>query len=125
VIVSVAVITFDVLQDRIKRAYERQKNWRKVGELFGINPGTAHNIAHGYEPKSAHLRYHLDLPALVPTPPCPKCGEIHLPKRCPKSNGNKRPRRVAIRVDDPISAAASIKRHLPQDIIDELIGLLR
>ena len=66
----------------IQRRYKRLKNWRKVASFYGINVGMAWRIAHGYEPKEAHIRYILDLPALVPAPVCPKCGNVHVTKRC-------------------------------------------
>ncbi len=66
----------------IQRRYKRLKNWRKVASFYGINVGMAWRIAHGYEPKEAHIRYILDLPALMPAPACPKCGNVHVTKRC-------------------------------------------
>ncbi len=66
----------------IQRRYSREKNWRKVASFYGINVGMAWRIAHGYEPKEAHIRHILDLPALVPAPVCPKCGQVHVTKRC-------------------------------------------
>lgn len=82
----------EVLRRDVKNAYKRLKNWRAVGREFQITSGMAYRIAMDkYEPKDPHIRYLLGLPALVPAPVCPECGEIHLAKRCPK---RARPKRV-------------------------------
>jgi hypothetical protein len=75
------------LQKLIRSVYRENRDaggWRRVGELFGVTGGMAYRIAKGYEPKDPHIRYILRLPAMVPAPVCPKCGEIHLKMRCDK-----------------------------------------
>jgi hypothetical protein len=57
--------------------------WRKVAKKWREKPGTLGRIAvRDYEPKEAHLRTRLGLPAMVPTPACAKCGDVHVSKRC-------------------------------------------
>lgn len=93
------MITFDVLQARIKKAYQKEKNWRRVAQQFGINEGTAWDIAHGYEPKTPELRRKLGLPSLAPAPVCTRCGDVHVTKRC-----TAKPRHVTRWRDLPVEA---------------------
>lgn len=67
------------------RAHDQGLNWRQVGSIYRITGGMAYRIAKekGYEPKDAHIRYVLGLPALLPTPVCEHCGEVHVSRRCP------------------------------------------
>jgi hypothetical protein len=74
--------TFKVLQAKVKKTYKRRKTWSKVGQEFGINKGLAYRIAQGYEPKTAHVRVQLGLPALAPAPVCSRCGKVHVTRRC-------------------------------------------
>lgn len=77
------------LRAEIHRAYKRQQNWRRAAAEFGINPGTAWDICHGYEPKSPSLRRKLGLPALGFAPVCIKCGGIHVMTRCPNTRQSR------------------------------------
>jgi len=74
------------LRKRLKKAYKRLKNkggWRAVGREFGIPARTAWRISErDYVPKNAHLRTKLGLTTLAPAPVCPKCGKVHVTKRC-------------------------------------------
>lgn len=73
----------------LSSAYERVHNWRVVAAEFHITSGMAWRIAvEGYEPRDAHIRYILGLPALVLVPVCRKCGEAHIPQRC---TANRKP----------------------------------
>jgi len=73
----------------VKKAYKRLGNWRAVGDELGISGGMAYRIAvDGYEPKDAHIRLKLGLPALVPAPVCPVCGVVHVARRCPRASGD-------------------------------------
>lgn len=99
-----------------RKHYFRLKNWRLVGEEMGIGYAVAYRLATDatYEPKDPHIRFVLGLPALIPSPACPKCGVVHIAKTCPEArNGKpKPPRRVAIRCDNPASAAQTIIKNL-------------
>lgn len=70
----------------LRKAYKRLKNrggWRAVGREFGITGGMAFRIAmRRYEPRDPVIRTRLDLPAFVEVPVCPKCGIVHVRKRC-------------------------------------------
>lgn len=72
------------VRQRLAEAYRRLKNWRAVGREFGISEGMAWRLVNeaGYEPKDAHIRVRLGLPALMPAPVCGRCGEVHVAKRC-------------------------------------------
>lgn len=75
--------THQELQNAIRAAYKAQGAWRKVGRQFGITPAMAWRIVNqGYDPKTPEIRHRLGLPALIPTPPCGKCGAVHVSKRC-------------------------------------------
>jgi len=117
-------MTIEQLRERIQKEHKIKKSWRKVGALFGITGAMAFRIAkRGYEPKSSKIRYKLGLPALVEVVPCYKCGDVHTTKRC-TSNGNKPRNRRAINLNDPQSAAETIKRYADERYIEELKGLL-
>ena len=105
-----------------------------------------------YEPKNNKLRKRLGLPFIktvtacsdcneihlsgcpnadVPTrgktaivPVCDRCGKIHTTKRCTSSKHKKR-NRLSINLDNPGSAAKSIKRYMDGDLIKELVKLLK
>lgn len=75
------------LRSALNRQHRKLGNWRAVGAKYGISHAMAHRIATSdYEPKDPHIRAQLGLPALVPAPACPKCGEVHVSKRCTKSS---------------------------------------
>lgn len=111
-----------MLKKGIQTASKRGVSWRKIGLEYGITGGMAYRIAHGYEPREAHIRHTLHLPALVEVAPCPKCGEIHLRRTCP-TTAKKRARR-AINLADPVSAAATILNHADAAYIARLVELL-
>lgn len=74
----------DSIRQEIKKAYKKAKNWRRVGDQFGISEGMAWRIVNeGYEPKGPQIRIHLGLPAYELAPVCPHCGVVHVTKRCP------------------------------------------
>ena len=86
-----------------------------------------------YEPKDPMLRYKLGLPTMREIEVCEEHGVVHeydcitetvkpKPKR---ANHNPRPPRIAIRLDKPDSAAASIKGHMERDKVNELIDILK
>ena len=101
--------------------------WRKIALLDDYSPipaGTLCAIAKGY-PVPKRWRQRLGLPLLIPAPACLKCSQVHVTKKCMANNGNgHRPRRVAIRIDNPESAARTIEKHFGKAFISELIELL-
>jgi hypothetical protein len=75
--------TFAILCIQIEESYQKHRNWRSVGDEFGISKAVAHAIgAYQREPKDPHIRVHLGLPALVEIPACDKCGEGHTVDWC-------------------------------------------
>ncbi len=83
------------LKNRLVKAYQRQKKkgwggWREVGNEFGLPARTAWRIAErDYVIKDGPTRARLGLTSLVPVPACPKCGVVHVRKRCPNGGGSK------------------------------------
>jgi hypothetical protein len=72
------------LQHELMLSHAMLSNWRKVGEKFGVRHPIAYRIAmQGYEPKDEHIRAILNLPVLIPTPACRRCGVVHIARRCP------------------------------------------
>jgi hypothetical protein len=63
-------------------------------EYKGIPWGTLANVAAGREPKDAHTRMILGLPAMELAPVCLKCGQVHVTKRCMKKNGEPKPKPI-------------------------------
>lgn len=120
-------LTFEQLSRRIQKAYEKHRNWRKAAAEFDINPGLAHMIVvRGHEPKVPELRRKLGLSALALAPTCPRCGHVHVARRC--SEGAARSegrRRFAIYADDADSAARSIAKHMDPATIERLVEALR
>lgn len=84
------------IRRELQKAYKKAKNcggWRAVGREFGITGGMAFRIAmRGYEPRDPVIRTRLELPAYIEVPACPKCGMVHLKKRC--SQGSRFHRRL-------------------------------
>ncbi len=105
--------------------HKKFSSWRKVAEPYEVHPSMARMIANGYDPGN-RIREKLRLPNKQAVEVCPSCGIAHTTKRCTSTNGSKpRPPRIAIRTDNPDSAAASIKGHMDQEKVSELIELLQ
>lgn len=96
-----------------------------AAEYEEISYGDIQRCLKGEFPKSPHKRAKLKLVTFAPAPICIKCGQVHVTKRCVNGNGKKGPRRVAVRVDDPESAARTIKRHFGEDELRKLIDELK
>jgi len=104
--------TIETLRNRIKLAYATRHNWRAVAAQYGVSSGMAYRIAvNDYEPREAHIRHKLGLPALAPAPVCAKCGEVHVTKRCTSSGDKPRRPRIAINLANVVSAAETIRKH--------------
>lgn len=82
------------LRKRLWKAYRANSNkggWRAVAAQYNVSAAMIYRIANSsYEPKAAWARYHLGLPALAPAPVCPKCGQVHVTKRCTRRKPPKR-----------------------------------
>ena len=80
----------------------------------------------GEFPKRPHKRSVMGLSALVPVEVCPDCGKAPLARHhcCNGKPHKPRPPRLAIRLDDPHSAARSIRRHMTTDQIAALVRAL-
>ena len=101
-------------------------SWQKVTNMIapGVSKIVIWKIANfSYEPKDPILRYKLGLSILKEVPVCEKCGKIL--SKYHKCKSDPRPPRIAIRLDDPESAARSIQKHMAPDVIGELIELLK
>jgi len=71
-------ITLPDLQDAITEAYIDLRNWRAVGQKWGVSGALCLRIMRdGYEPKEPEIRRKLNLPVVIPTPACPDCGAVH------------------------------------------------
>jgi len=67
----------------LNKDHQTLKTWRAVAEKWGINPGMAFMIARrGYEPKTSAIRTKLGMSAMTLAPVCPKCGKLHISKKC-------------------------------------------
>jgi hypothetical protein len=69
----------------LKKAYQRLGSWSRVASEFQINKGMAYRIVvQEYEPKDVKIRSRLGLSELVygRAPVCPKCGVVHVSRRC-------------------------------------------
>lgn len=79
----------ECIRDDIAQAYKRIKNWRGVGEEFGISTAMAWQIVvNNHEPKRKDIRDRLGLQIMKPAPVC-ACGEVHTTKRCPHLRQHK------------------------------------
>lgn len=58
---------------------------RALAKEFGapITHADIYRCLDGKFPRSPAKRFALKLPALAPAPVCPKCGIVHVTKRCP------------------------------------------
>ena len=78
-------------------------SWRHIGKKHNVSPAMAFRIAtQGYNPKSPVIRRKLGLPSMIPAPACPRCGIVHVKKRC---DAGQFPRRV---FDDPVMGGTII-----------------
>jgi len=72
-----------IVRYEMRQMYKIVKNWRRVGKIFGVTGAMAWRICNDdYEPATAAIRTTLMLPAMVETPACPICGEIHVKRGC-------------------------------------------
>ena len=94
-------------------------------EFSPIPAGTLCSIYHG-APVPLRWRKKLGMSEKKKISGCLHCGVVHTTKRCTSTNrSNPRPPRIAIRLDKPKSAADTILNNMDQEVIEELIELLR
>jgi len=88
-----------------------------------VTYGDVQRAMHGVFPKRPQKRLAMGLTPMRPAPACPNCGDVHTKKTCPAQH-KPCPPRLAIRLDDPHSAARSIRRHMTTDQIAALVRAL-
>ncbi|KKK73260.1 hypothetical protein LCGC14_2895620 [marine sediment metagenome] len=101
-------------------------SWPRIAANNGFSPipaGTLCSIYHGM-PVPLKWRKRLGMSEKKKVSGCLTCGKVHTTKRCTNGNHKPRPPRIAIRLGNPESAAASIKGHMDQAAIRELRELL-
>jgi len=73
---------------------DRLGSWGAVANKLELPKGTLNAIANGeFDPtgeRNPRLITALGWPTLKPAPVCPKCGEVHVTKRCTKKRVNHR-----------------------------------
>jgi hypothetical protein len=109
-------------------------SWNKIQESIApdVSKIVFWKIANkSYEPKSPLLRYKLGLPRMKEVEVCEEHGVVHeydcgsqVVKPKPKRAHRPRPPRIAIRLDNPRSAAASVLNNMDEDKVKELVRLL-
>jgi len=73
-----SVRTMDMVQDDLNRLHGIVGNWRAVGDILRLPPGTLCSIAKGREPRGKRVRMILGLPTLSAAPVCPNCEVVHV-----------------------------------------------
>ena len=87
----------DTWKKRIRSLKRQLGSFRAVARALGLSHGTVIRIAHGYEPKAAHIRRALGLPIYETILLCARCGRRHDEiKTCP----DKRQQRQRARLRD-------------------------
>src|SRR3990167_9978334 len=108
------------------RAEKPLSTYTILEEEYGVNRYYLWHIINtdNYDPPD-RIKEKLGIQIFKPAPICLKCGNVHVTKKCMANNGNgHRPRRVAIRIDNPESAARTIEKHFGKAFVSELIELL-
>ena len=114
--------SLDAYKNAFLAEHDNVSSWRRVARPYDLHPNMARLIANGYDPGNK-IREKLRLPDKEAVEMCPECGKVlTLYHRC--GSNNHRVPRIAIRLDNPGSAAASIKGYMDQAVIRELRELL-
>ena len=113
--------SIDAYKNSFLERHGKVASWRKVAEPYSIHPNMARMIANGYDPGN-RIRERLQLSEKQPVEICEECGKIL--SKYHKCKSGPRPPRIAIRLDDPESAARSIQKHMEPENISELVRLL-
>lgn len=71
---------------KLKAEYRRLGRWQSVADIYQVNPAVVWRLVNeeNYEPKGYDERRRLGLDVFAPAPVCPKCGVVHVTKRCTK-----------------------------------------
>ena len=88
--------TLDTVRSEITRQRDSDLKWREVGNTFpGVPLGTLCRIYKDstYIPHKPEIIKSLGLPITAPAPVCPKCGGVHVTKRCTANKPAPRKRR--------------------------------
>lgn len=131
---TMGVTNPDTVRERLTGLHDTQHlSWRLIAalpEFVGVPAGTLCTWSKtGYLPRKHHARFGWTVTVDVPV--CPIHGTVHCydcsreivkPKHKPRTT--PRPPRIAIRLDDPTSAAASILAHMTPWTVTQLIELL-
>ena len=85
----------DTWKKRIRSLKRQLGSFRAVARALGLSHGTVIRIAHGYEPKAAHIRRALGLPIYETILLCARCGRRHDEiKTCPDKRQQKQRARL-------------------------------
>ncbi len=83
------------LAGKVKSLKTHSRTWRQIGDMIGISPSLAWNIAHG-KCDNVKARHFFNMPLKqVEVMPCIVCGNVHLKKTC-TSNTYRKQYRVAL-----------------------------
>jgi hypothetical protein len=80
------VYTWEKLKSDVLYLYGEKRSLRAVARLYGspINHADIQRVLEGKETKNVKKRLAFGLPAYALAPVCPKCGDLHYPRRCMK-----------------------------------------
>ena len=102
----------------------KNRSLRDLASEFEVSHGVIQRLLKGQFPKRKAIREKMNLSPLELVEICSGCGKVLTPyHRC--HTNNKLRNRIAIRLDNPESAARSIEKHMEPGKIEQLIGLLR
>lgn len=91
--------TEQVVLGDLKRKKSQGKSLREIAlDYPGATYGDIQRALQGDFPKTSKKRAAFNLPSLAPAPVCPRCGLVHVSKRC---TANRAPRRPTWRAEAP------------------------
>ena len=77
--------TFAQLKNDVQSAHDpksREKSFHGLAKKYGVSHAVIQRIMLGQEPRRPDIRAALGLPALRLAPVCPRCGQVHVTRRC-------------------------------------------
>ena len=77
--------TEDGLQSYLWKQKLQGKSLRAIAEEFGVNHAVIQRGLNGEFPRDIGTRLRLGIPVLRSVPVCHQCGEVHVRKRCSRS----------------------------------------
>jgi hypothetical protein len=82
------------------RDFHKSKSYTFLADFYGVNKYYLWHIANDEEPKiPVHIAIKLGLVVFQPAPVCPRCGIVHVTKRC---TANDKPRAYTRWADMPV-----------------------